>query len=267
LRVSPAARQLAGQLLVDLNAVNGTGPGGRITREDVEAAAAAKPAAAPTRETPDKQARMRWRSGTDDRIARDPTSRRAIMSRRSLAANNETRPVAERLLYAVLLGKAVALALRETPDLNGEWADGRVLRKPEINVGMAISLRGGGLVAPALLRADQQTLDELMANFRDIVQRARTGKLRGSELTEATVTITNLGELGADAVYGVIYPNQAALVGFGRIKDRATVADGSIVARPAISATLSADHRVVDGHLGSVFLAVLDDLLQEPEKL
>jgi pyruvate dehydrogenase E2 component (dihydrolipoamide acetyltransferase) len=184
-----------------------------------------------------------------------------------LTVENAKRTVTDRLLYAALLIKAVALALREAPDLNGVWADGRVQRKPEINVGMAISLRGGGLVAPALLKADERSLSDLMAGFRDLVQRARAGKLRGAEFTEATVTITNLGELGADAVYGVIYPDQAALIGFGRIVEKAVVVDGAVVARPVITATLSADHRVVDGHLGSTFLAALDSLLQEPEKL
>jgi pyruvate dehydrogenase E2 component (dihydrolipoamide acetyltransferase) len=184
-----------------------------------------------------------------------------------LAAENERRPVADRLLYAVLLIKAVALVLREMPDLNGEWAGDRVQHKPEINVGVAISLRAGGLVAPALLTADQRSLDDLMAAFRDLVQRARGGKLRGSELSAGTVTITNLGELGADAVYGVIYPSQAALVGFGRITERPWAAEGAVVVRPVIAATLSADHRIVDGRLGSAFLAALDGRLQEPEKL
>lgn len=275
LRVSPAARQLAEQLKVDLPAVKGTGPGGRVTREDVEAAASAKTVvavAAPAGE--DRQARIRQaiaaamvRSAREIphfHVVRDIDMSAALAW---LSAENEKRPVSERLLYAVLLVKAVALALREMPDLNGAWADGRVLPKPDINVGMAISLRGGGLVAPALLNADRRTLEDLMGSFRDLVQRARGGKLRGAELTEGTVTITNLGELGADAVYGVIYPDQAALVGFGRIVERAIIVDGAVVARPVITATLSADHRVVDGHLGSAFLAALDGLLQEPSKL
>jgi pyruvate dehydrogenase E2 component (dihydrolipoamide acetyltransferase) len=94
-----------------------------------------------------------------------------------LTAENAKRTVTDRLLYAALLIKAVALSLREMPDLNGAWADGRVQRKPDINVGMAISLRGGGLVAPALLKADERSLSDLMAGFRDLVQRARAGKL------------------------------------------------------------------------------------------
>jgi pyruvate dehydrogenase E2 component (dihydrolipoamide acetyltransferase) len=273
LRISPAARQLAVELKVDLATAKATGPGGRITREDVEAAAGARPAAAAVTSSEDRQLRMRQaiaaamvrsvREIPHFHLMRDIDMSAALAW---LTATNENRSVATRLIYAVLLIKAVALALRELPDLNGDW-DGRVVRKPDINVGMAISLRGGGLVAPALLNADQRSLNDLMASFRDLVQRARAGKLRGSELTEATVTITNLGELGADAVYGVIYPNQAALIGFGRIVERATIVDGAVAGRPVITATLSADHRVVDGHLGSAFLAALDGLLQAPEKL
>jgi pyruvate dehydrogenase E2 component (dihydrolipoamide acetyltransferase) len=273
LRISPAARQLAVELKVDLATAKATGPGGRITREDVEAAAGARPAAVAVTSSEDRQLRMRQaiaaamvRSAREIphfHLMRDIDMSAALAW---LTATNENRSVATRLIYAVLLIKAVALALRELPDLNGEW-DGRVVRKPDINLGMAISLRGGGLVAPALLNADQRSLDDLMASFRDLVQRARAGKLRGSELTEATVTITNLGELGADAVYGVIYPNQAALIGFGRIVERATIVDGAVAGRPVITATLSADHRVVDGHLGSAFLTALDGLLQAPEKL
>ena len=273
-RVSPAARQLAGQLGVNFAGLTGTGPGGRITREDVEAAASARPTAVPAPPTQDKQGRMRQAiAAAMERSVREiphfHLMREIDMSAAMawLTAANGKRPVTERLLYVVLLVKAVALALRETPDLNGAWVDGRVLQKPEINVGMAISLRGGGLVAPALLKADGRTLDDLMTSFRDLVQRARSGKLRASELTESTVTITNLGELGADAVYGVIYPNQAALVGFGRVTEQVAVINGAFVARPMIGATLSADHRVVDGRLGSTFLTALDRLLQEPEKL
>jgi pyruvate dehydrogenase E2 component (dihydrolipoamide acetyltransferase) len=263
---------LADQLKVDLASVKATGPGGRITREDVEAAAHATPA--PAAPPLDKQQRMRQaiaasmlksvREIPHFHVTRDIDMSAPISW---LTATNEQRPIKERLIYAVLLVKAVALALREVPDLNGAWGDGSVVQRPDINVGMAISLRGGGLVVPALLNTDQRTLDDLMAGSRDLVQRARDGRLRGSELTDATVTITNLGELGADAVYGVIYPGQAALIGFGRLLERPVVSDGNVVARPVITATLTADHRVVDGRLGSVFLARLEELLQEPEKL
>jgi pyruvate dehydrogenase E2 component (dihydrolipoamide acetyltransferase) len=272
-RASPAARQLAEESGIDLTQITGTGPGGRITREDVEAASS-RPAAAPAAPAADeRQARMRQAiAASMSRSAREIPHfhlTREIDMKAALAwlsATNEGRSVADRLLYAVLLIKAVALALKETPDLNAEWQD-RVVRKPEINVGMAISLRGGGLVAPALLGADKRSLADLMAGFRDLVQRTRSGKLLGSEMTEGTITITNLGELGADSVYGIIYPHQVALVGFGRITEQVRVADGMMGPRPVIIATLSADHRVVDGHLGSTYLAAVDRLLQEPDKL
>jgi pyruvate dehydrogenase E2 component (dihydrolipoamide acetyltransferase) len=117
------------------------------------------------------------------------------------------------------------------------------------------------------MNADQKTLDVLMAEFRDLVQRARAGSLRSSELTGGTITITNLGELGADSVFGIIYPPQVALVGFGRITDRPWAIDGAVGVRPVLTVSLSADHRVADGHLGSTYLAALDRLLQEPDAL
>jgi pyruvate dehydrogenase E2 component (dihydrolipoamide acetyltransferase) len=184
-----------------------------------------------------------------------------------LTEENEKKPIAGRLLYVVLLIKATALALREVPELNGRWNEGRVVENPAVNVGVAISLRGGGLVAPALLDADHRTLEDLMTGFRDLVQRARAGSLRGREITEPTITVTNLGEAGADSVFGLIYPPQVALVGFGRIVEKARAHEGEIAARPAITASLSADHRVVDGHRGSLFLGAIDRLLQEPERL
>ena len=116
----------------------------------------------------------------------------------------------------MLLIKAVALALHEVPELNSLWKDEKLNHRPEINVGVAISLRQGGLVVPALLRTDQQNLDELMKNFRDLVKRVRGGSLRSSELSEPTITITSLGERGAESVFGIIYPPQVAIVGFGK---------------------------------------------------
>jgi pyruvate dehydrogenase E2 component (dihydrolipoamide acetyltransferase) len=274
LRVSPAARQLAGELGVDLAAVTGTGPEGRITRADVEVAAQARKAAPAVDRADERRIRMRQaiasamsRSAREIphfHLSRDIDLKSALDW---LRAGNENRSVADRIIYAVPLIKAVALALRETPDLNGIWREGRVERLPEINVGMAISLRGGGLVAPAIMDADRKSLDDLMREFRDLVARARAGTLRSTEMTAGTVTITNLGELGADSVFGIIYPPQVALVGFGRITDRPWAVDRAVEVRPVLTASLSADHRVVDGHLGSTYLAALDRLLQAPEAL
>jgi pyruvate dehydrogenase E2 component (dihydrolipoamide acetyltransferase) len=271
--VSPIARKRADELKLDLATIVGTGSDGRITLDDVERAAAARPAAKPA--TPaDKQQRMR-----EAIAAAMARSKREIphyyvgttidLSKALawLAAANAKRSVTERLLYGVLLIKATALALREVPELNGFFVNGRAERRAAIHVGVAISLRGGGLVAPALLDADKQPLDALMRALQDLVQRARAGSLRSSEMTEPTVTVTNLGERGVETVYGVIYPPQLALVGFGAVVERPWVVGGEVLARPLINATLSADHRATDGHRGAIFLDALTRLLQEPEKL
>lgn len=132
---------------------------------------------------------------------------------------------------------------------------------------MAISLRGGGLVAPALHDADRTPIGELMRALRDLVQRARTGRLRSSELSDPTLTVTSLGEQGVETVFGIVYPPQVAIVGFGRIGERPWVIDGAVMARPLVTVALSADHRVSDGHRGGLFLAAVERLLQAPERL
>jgi pyruvate dehydrogenase E2 component (dihydrolipoamide acetyltransferase) len=161
----------------------------------------------------------------------------------------------------------VALALREYPDLNGWWVSGRSVPGQGIHVGMAVALRGGGVVAPAIRDADRLSLAELMAAARSLVDRVRGGKLRSSELADATITVTSLGERGVDAVVGVIQPPQVALVGFGRPTRRPWVVDDRVVPRPVVTASLSGDHRASDGHRGALSLARVEELLQEPEKL
>jgi pyruvate dehydrogenase E2 component (dihydrolipoamide acetyltransferase) len=184
-----------------------------------------------------------------------------------LAAENSKRPVTRRLLYSVLLLKAVALAAREVPEMNGSWMDGAFRPGDGIHVGVAISLRQGGLINPAIHDVDKKNLDELMEHMLDLVNRARTGHLRSSELSDGTITVTNLGEQGVEGVFGVIYPPQVALVGFGKITERPVAKDGMVGVRQVIEATLSADHRASDGHRGGRFLLAVDRLLQEPEKL
>lgn len=275
LHASPAAKKLATELGVDISQIVGTGPNGRIQREDVERAAAAVPSAS-VRKDREIERHERMRRTIAAAMAR---SKREIPhyylsttidlshAMSWLTAENLKRPVADRLLYGVLLIKSVALALHEVPELNSLWKDDKASRCSEINVGIAISLRGGGLVAPALLKTDQQSLDDLMKSFRDLVKRARAGSLRSSELSEPTITITSLGERGAESVFGVIYPPQVAIIGFGRPIEYPRTEEGKVVLRPAINATLSADHRVTDGHNGSLFLSAIDRLLQEPGRL
>ncbi len=280
LKISPVAKKMAAELGIDPATITGTGQGGRITHEDVERAAAARTVAPPVQpliqpeDSADRAARMRQAIAAA--MAR---SKREIphyyltetidMSRAIawLAEENRKRPVEGRLLLGTLLIKAVALALHEVPELNGFWKDGRAVPSKEIHVGMAIALRGGGLIAPALHDADKQSLDELMKELRDLTQRARTLRLRSSELTDPTITVTSLGDHGVETVFGVIYPPQVAIVGFGKIVERPWAVNGLLGARQVMTATLAADHRASDGHRGALFLVAVDRLLQEPEKL
>ena len=281
LRVSPLARRVAEQLGVDLATVTGTGPNGAITRADVErvstvAVPAPQPAVAPPLppEPVDRQAAMRAAIGA--LMAR---SKREIphyylqleidMSRAIewLHETNLERPVNDRLLPSALLLSAVARAAVEMPEMNGFWIDGAFRPGSGVHLGVAISLRGGGLVAPALHDADRKSLAEIMAGVRDLVQRARAGRLRSSEMSDPTLTVTNLGEHGVDLVHGVIYPPQVALVGFGAVRERPWTAEGMLGVRPTVTATLAADHRASDGHTGSRLLTLIDRQLQKPETL
>jgi pyruvate dehydrogenase E2 component (dihydrolipoamide acetyltransferase) len=273
LRASPAARKRAESLGVDLTRVHGSGAGGAITSEDVERAAHAA-AAVPQPAVPAGRAGMRTAiaaamSRAKREIPHYYLSTTIDMSATLgwLRAENERRSVADRLLMIAVLVKAVATALREVPELNGHWIDGAFRAGTGIHIGCAIALRGGGLVAPAVHDADRKDVSALMREVSDLVARARAGSLKSSELSDATITITNLGDQGVDAGFGIIYPPQVALVGFGRILERPWVVAGAIEPRATLTATLSADHRASDGHRGGLFLTALDRLLQKPEHL
>jgi len=279
LRISPAARKLAGELGVDPASVQGTGPGGAITLDDIQHGAQRQrqePSAPTTFAEPagDRQARMRQTiaaamARSKREIPHYYLSSTIDMGRAMtwLKEENIKRPVTDRLLYGVLLVKAVALALRQVPELNALWKDNAAVQSPNIHVGVAVSLRQGGLIAPAIHDTDKRSLGELMTSFQDVVKRARAGTLRSSELSDPTITVTSLGEQGVETVFGVIYPPQVALIGFGKVVERPWVLDGQVVSRPVVTASLSADHRVTDGHRGGVFLSSIDRLLQEPRQL
>jgi pyruvate dehydrogenase E2 component (dihydrolipoamide acetyltransferase) len=184
-----------------------------------------------------------------------------------IATENASRNPAARLLIGALLVKAVATAVRAFPDFNGSYAAERFQPSEAIHVGVAIAIRGGGLVAPAIHDAADLDVPTLMARMRDLVARVRAGRFRSSEIADPTITVTSLGERGVDAVWGVIYPPQVAIVGFGRIAAQPRVADAAVIARPVVCATLAADHRVSDGHRGALFLQRIGELLSEPAKL
>jgi pyruvate dehydrogenase E2 component (dihydrolipoamide acetyltransferase) len=281
-KISPAARRRARELDVDVGSLAGTGPGGAITVEDVEraksspqpASPSAQPASARTAEGAEDGERMR------EAIA-------AAMSRSKreiphyylshtidvtaavdwLAAHNAAAPVAQRLLFAALLIKAIAGACREMKGFSGYCRDGRYEEAPAVHVGVAVALRGGGLVAPAIMDTADKSLVALMDDFRALVTRARAGRLRASELAAPTIILTSLGEDSVDAVFPIIQPPQVAIVGAGSVTDRPWVSAGAIVPRKVLTLSLGADHRVTDGRLGAQFLARIAAKLAQPGSL
>jgi pyruvate dehydrogenase E2 component (dihydrolipoamide acetyltransferase) len=286
--VSPVARRTAASLKVDLQAVTGTGPQGAITLSDVEHAAATKHHAEPKPAAP--------AASSEPKSAAEKAKERGAAMRASIAAamsrskreiphyyladeiildtalgwlteQNANRPITERLLLAVLQLKAVALAAQQFTEFSGFWRDEGYEPHPAVHVGVAISLRGGGLVAPAIHDVAEKKLDELMADLTDLVARARAGSLRSSEMSDPTITVTNLGDKGVDSVFGVIYPPQVAIVGFGRPAQRVVVVDGGIRVATTVQASLAADHRASDGHRGALFVAEINRLLQQPDEL
>ena len=274
-RISPAARRLAQAHAVDLAAIAGSGPAGAIVRADVERSLGAAMAPAATKRP----------TGLDLDAMRTAIAAAMARSKRDiphyylehqvdvtsceqwLARTNATRPPDNRLLMGLLAVKSVALAARRFTAFNGFCRDGKFEPAPAVHVGVAIAIRGGGLAAPALHDADRLPLDELMARMRDLVQRTRAGRIRSSEMADPTITVSSLGECGVEALYGIIYPPQVAIVGFGKVAARPCIVDGAIAPRSVITITLAADHRVSDGHAGALFLAEIGNLLQEPDKL
>ena len=279
-KASPLARKIAAEFGEDLTTVKGSGPGGAIERADVEQAAVGMKTEPPAPAATPAETREKFRAGMRRAIAaamarsnRDIPhyylQTRIDMTRalRWLEAENAKRSIKDRLLPAVLTLKAVALALKDVPELNGFWINDQHRPSDAIHVGFAISLRKGGLVTPAIHEADRKTLDELMAAMRDVIDRARSGHLRASEMSDPTITVTNLGDLGVESVFGVIYPPQVALVGFGRIAEQPWADNGMLGVRPVLMASLAGDHRATDGHRGEQFLDALNRHFQSPEKL
>jgi len=278
-RISPAARALAAEKGLDLKGIAGTGPEGAVVIADVEAALQGAAPVAPKRPAPKPAA------GFDFGAMRTAIATAMARSKREiphyyldhsidmtaalawLGRTNEGRPPADRLLAGAMLIKAVAVALKRFPEFNGFYEDGQFHPSASVHVGVAIAIRGGGLVAPAIHDTDTLSLNDVMATLRGLTARVRAGRFRSSELSDPTITVSSLGERGVEALYAVIYPPQVAIIGMGSIVERPWVVDGKVAPRAVVTATLSADHRVSDGHRGALLLRKIDDLLQEPEAL
>jgi pyruvate dehydrogenase E2 component (dihydrolipoamide acetyltransferase) len=290
---TPLARRIAQEYDLDLLQIKGTGPHGAITRNDVESAAHPTPPVKSHSATESDRAILG--ASADSSFGPDDMHRRLESMRLAIAKNmerskkeiphyylrtdvdagpllaeleriNAGRSAIERLLPIATIVRAVALAARVVPTVNGFWQGGRFEAARSANVGLAVSLKGGGLIAPALMHCDEKPADRIMKEILDLVARARRGKLRGAEMTEATLTLTSLGDQGVDEVYGVIYPPQVALVGAGTIRSRPWARGDLLGVRPIFTLTLSGDHRASDGHSGGNFLQEVQRTLENPRE-
>ncbi|NBC22589.1 MAG: 2-oxo acid dehydrogenase subunit E2 [Gammaproteobacteria bacterium] len=268
-RISPAARRRADELGIDPATISGTGMQGSVTVDDVEQAAGGA-----GEEASDAEPMRRAIANAMIRANREiphyylGSTIDFEAAARWLDDYNEGKAPDEQVILPALLLKAVAVSVLEVPELNGRWKDGAFTPSGSVDLGVAIALRhGAGLVAPAIAAAETLPVTELMRHFRELVMRARTGRLRSSEVSGGTITVTSLGDRCVDWVYPVIQPPQAAMVGFGQMTRRPWVEGEAVVARRVITATLAGDHRVSDGRRGALFLEKLAACLQAPEQL
>jgi pyruvate dehydrogenase E2 component (dihydrolipoamide acetyltransferase) len=276
LKISPLAKKLAKDKGIDLSTIKGSGPEGSIVKKDIDLAVAKKveshvEVTGGKKEIAAKGLRTAIASAmskSNKEIPHFYLETRIDMTKALnwLRESNKERELKDRLLAVVLLIKATAKAIKEVPSVNAFWENGLKL-KNAINIGFAVSLRKGGVVIPAIPEADKKSLKQLMALLNDLIPRARALQLRSSELSESTITISNIGEGSTDKVFGVIYPPQVAIIGFGNIVEEAWAEEGKLSCRPVVHVTLAADHRAIDGYLGSRFLMALKKNLQKPEAL
>ncbi len=266
IKISPAARKKARQLGVDLDLL-ASKTEGIIQLSQVEDAVKTKDKAPAVDGMRQAIAAAMSRSNAEIPHYYLSTPINMTPALKWLEELNTDRSIKERILPAALLIHAIVQALGEVSELNGFWQDDTHQVSKVIHPGIAIALRKGGLITPALLNAQEMSLDETMLALGDLITRTRAGKLRSAEITQQTVTITNLGDLGVERVYGVIYPPQVALIGLGRIVDAPWAEGDALTVRKVMQATLSGDHRATDGRTGALFLDKLNQLLQKPEEL
>ena len=272
IKASPLAKKMAQENHIDLSKIIGTGPDGAITKEDIDASIKQSETAETEKiNTPSEAIRMAVAaamSKSNREIPHYYLEKKIDMTKALawLQEANKQRTVANRLLPVVLFIKAMAKSLKEVPDLNAVWENG-LLQKTEINIGFVVSLRNGGIIVPAIPQSDTKNADEIMTALNDLIPRARALKLRSSELSSSTITLTNLGDAGADTVFGIIYPPQVAIVGLGNITEQPFAENGMLGIRSLANVTLAGDHRATDGLTGSRFLSSLDKYLQNPEAL
>ena len=293
IKVSPVARRLAEEQNVDLSRVKGTGPGGRIQKEDVEAAvqkAARQPAAtgAPAAAAqPQRVATARPKEAIEVvelsklqttvamRLAQSKFSAPHFYVTSEIAMDdavrlrqmfNEAVDKSEAISLNDLVVKAVALALTKFPEVNASWADGRIERKRDINIGIAVGLPDR-LIVPVLRNADQKSLKEIAKESKQLIERARSNKAGAQDYVGNTFSISNLGMYDVDQFTAIINPPDSGILAIGSIEDKAVVKDGQVVPGKRMRVTLSVDHRVFYGVTAAQFLQEVKHLLQSPMAL
>jgi pyruvate dehydrogenase E2 component (dihydrolipoamide acetyltransferase) len=291
IKASPIVRRLAKEQQLNLTTIKGSGPQGAILLNDLASFLKTETKAKP--ETKSEQHKLADKAVQNMRNAISVAMAKSKQEiphfylslelditnvQKWLQQKNQTTPPEEHVLLLALLLKALAYALVKYPKFNGFYQnafyqDSTFGKKSTfeqasaIHIGNVISLRQGGLVVPAIHDVDKLSVSELMHGLRDITQRSRNGHLRSSELMDGTITVTNMGERGADSVFGIIYPPQVAILGFGKARETAKIVNGNVVVASVLTVSLSADHRVIDGMLAAKFLNYLSKQLQKPERL
>ncbi len=273
-RVTPRARRLAREQGVDLSTfptdMAVTGDAVLDHHPSGPPAATSQPAPGTATRGPDPEAMRRaiarlmttaWQTIPHYQVA---TRIDLHLMIEALELRNSAHTAAERILPAAALVRAAARAAASVPGVNGFWIDDAFVPGGGVHIGVVVALRRGGLLAPVVRDADRKDLVTIMAEMRDLVTRARTGRLKASEVGGATFTITELGEGGVDSVVPIIHPPQVAILGFGAVHDEAWAEDGMLAVRAVVHATLAGDHRAIDGRIGSAYLTTLAKYLQEP---
>jgi len=286
IRISPKARRLAKELGVDITRLKGTGPGGEIVAEDVQAAKGAAPrAAAPAASRPAPAASLpqaaaeigalssigrimaerttqSWTTAPHFFVSREVDCTELVAARRRFGPDVErTRGV--KLTYTDLLTAIVAQALRKHPRMNASWTGEAIRANANVNVGLAMAVTDA-VVVGVVPETDAMSLGDIAARRRDLTERARTNKLAPADITGATFTISNLGMYHVDSFTAIIVPPQAGILAVGAMKDRLVPVMGGIATRPMMTITLSCDHRVLDGARGAMFMHDLVEALQNP---
>ena len=286
-KASPLARRLAEEMGVDLSSIQGTGPEGRIVKEDVLAAGSARPKTERRRPQPVAERAV----GPDVELV-EPNRMQATIARRMVEAKTtipefqvtvearvdlavslrmqlkESVPGAEKVTMTDFLVRACALALRKFPEVNSSWIDGKFQRKRAINIGLAVApSQGMGLLVPVVHDADRKDIVQISIESRQVIERARSGRPAEGDLSGATFSISNLGMYGVDEFTAIINPPEAAILAVGAIKDVAVVQDGRIVPGKVMRMTLSVDHRVFYGATAAQFMAEVKRLLENPVTL